>query len=77
MDSPATFAARLRDLGLTEFSEALAARGWNTLAGLAFSAGSPGLPPTDAALDERLVIPILGSIDHIRAAQLRRLYFEA
>ena len=77
MDSSATFAARLRDLGLSEYSEALTARGWGTLVGLAFSAGSPGYPSTDAALDERVVIPILGSIDHVRAAQLRRLYFEA
>ena len=75
MDSSATFAARLRDLGLVEFSEALNARGWGTLGGLAFAAGSPGLPSTDAALDERIVIPILGSPDHVRASQLRRLYF--
>ena len=77
MDSTATFAARLRDLGLSDYAEALTARGWGTLAGLAFSAGSPGLPSTDAALDERVVIPILGFVDHVRAAQLRRLYFEA
>ena len=68
---------RLKDLGLTDFNEVLSARGWNTLAGLAFSAGSPGFSSIDAALDERVIIPVLGSADHIRAAQLRRLYFEA
>ena len=77
MDSPATFASRLRDLGLSEFSGALEARGWTTLAGLAFAAGSPGLPSTEAALDERVIAPVLGAVDHPRASQLRRLYFEA
>ena len=77
MDSAATFAARLRDLGLQQFAEALDQRGWGTFGRLAFAAGPPGAPSTDAALDERVVIPVLGSVDHIAAAQLRRLYYEA
>ena len=77
LDSAATFMARVRDLGLSDFAESLAERGWGTLGGLAFAAGSPGLPSTDAALDVKVITPILGSPDHVKSSALRRLYFEA
>ena len=77
MDSKASFASRLDDLGLTDFADQFVELGWDTFGSLAFAIGTPGAPTSDAALNEHLISPILGSSTHRRSAQVRRLYFEA
>ena len=77
MDSQASFSSRLDDLGLTDFAGQFAELGWDTFGSLAFAVGTPGAPTSDTTLNELLLSPILGSSTHRRAAQVRRLYFEA
>ena len=69
LDSKASFASRLDDLGLTDYAAQFEALGWDTFGSLAFSTGTPGAPVFDAILDERLITPVLGSISHRLAAQ--------
>ena len=77
LDSTATFAARVKDLGLGSLSERLTELGWTTLGALAFSAGNPGAPSSESAFEERVVVPVVGNIASPQAAILRRLYFES
>ena len=77
LDSSATFAARVRELGLANLLDSFLDLGWNNLGTLAFSAGTPGAPSSEAAFDERVIIPLVGSPSGPQAAAVRRLYFEA
>ena len=77
LDSSATFAARVRDLGLGSVLERFTELGWTTLGALAFSAGTPGAPSSEAAFDERVVMPLVGNTGGPQAALIRRLYFES
>ena len=77
LDSTATFAARVKDLGLGSLSERLTELGWTTLGALAFSAGNPGAPSSESAFEERVVVPVVGNTASPQAAILRRLYFES
>ena len=77
LDSKASFASRLDDLGLTDLAGQFTALGWDTFGSLAYATGMPGSPSSDTALDERLIAPLLGSPTSRLAAQVRRLYFEA
>ena len=77
LDSSATFAARVRDLGLSSRLDKFFELGWNNLGALAFSAGSPGAPSSESALEERVIIPLVGSPAGPQAALIRRLYFES
>ena len=77
MDSAATFAARVKDLGLGELLPRFLELGWVNMGTLAFSAGTPGAPSSEAAFDERVVIPLAGSPATPQAASIRRLYYEA
>ena len=54
MDSAATFAARVRDLGLGELLPRFLELGWVNMGTLAFSAGTPGAPSSEVAFDERV-----------------------
>ena len=77
LDSAASFAARVRDLGLGELLPRFEELGWCNMGTLAFSAGSPGAPSSEAAFDERVVIHLAGSSATPQAANIRRLYYEA
>ncbi len=77
LDSTAVFADRLRELGLEDVQEAMAARGWSTMGSFAFA-----IPPTTQGVDcsmfaEKVVAPILVSEESPRASALLRLHFEA
>ena len=77
LDSTATFESRVRDLGLGGIFDRFVDLGWTTLGALAFSAGTPGAPSSEAAFDERVVGPLVGTTASSQAALVRRLYFEA
>ncbi len=77
LDSTAVFADRLRELGLEDVQEAMAARAWSTMGSFAFA-----IPPAAQGVDygvfaERVVAPILGSEESPRASAMLRLRFEA
>ena len=77
LDSSATFASRVRDLGLSSLLDRFLELGWTNLGALAFSAGTPGAPSSEAAFEERVILPLVGSSAGPQAALVRRLYFEA
>ena len=77
LDSKASFASRLDDLGLTDLAGQFDSLGWDTFGALAYATGTPGAPSSDSVLDERLIIPVLGFVTNRLAAQVRRLYFES
>ena len=77
LDSKASFASRLDDLGLTDLAGQFDSLGWDTFGALAYATGTPGAPSSDSVLDERLIIPVLVSVTNRLAAQVRRLYFES
>ena len=79
IDSAAVFRSRALSFGLLASDvDALNARGWSSMSSFAFSTSSiPGQAADDVAFRRDLVVPILGTENHIRATLLRRLYFEA
>ena len=77
LDSAASFAARVIDLGLASLLGRFQELGWTNLGTLASSAGTPGAPSAEAAFEERVIIPLCGSSATSQAAAIRRLYFEA
>lgn len=79
IDSAAVFRSRALSFGLLPVDvDALATKGWSTMAGFAFSTSAiPGQSSDDLVFRRDVVAPILGAPDHIRASFLRRLHFEA
>eukprot|EP00971_Amphidinium_carterae_P335154 6470846-Amphidinium_carterae.1 len=78
LDSKEFFKARALSCGLSEERiQAMCGRGWGTMATYAFS--SPYVPGTqdETAFAKKVLIPLLGSIEHEDAPKLRRLVYEA
>ena len=78
VDSAAVFEARALAIGLNQNTvNALGLRGWLTHATFAFAvATSPG-SGDDQSFVEGVLVPILGSDDHVDAPKLRRLFYES
>ena len=78
LDSVAVFKQRALQIGLKESAiEELQKKGWETLASLAFSSGHIPGQGNDEVFVDKVIVPILGDANHVDAAKLRRLHFEA
>lgn len=73
-ESAAVFEAKLKELGLDSYKDAMAARGWTTFA---FSSSLAPGAGDDTAFITQVVTPILGRADHADSPKLRKLYHEA
>ena len=76
IESEAVFTARLKVLELDSLQSEFDRRGWKTMSTFAFaSSWTPGVGD-DAAFRAKVVVPLLGSDDHVSVPKLRKLYFE-
>ena len=79
IDSAAVFRSRALSFGLLASDvDALNAKGWSSMSSFAFSTSSiPGQSADDVVFRRDVVVPILGTENHVRSSLLRRLHFEA
>lgn len=79
LDSVAVFRSRLVQLGLNDIFESLDGLGWNTLGSFAFASnpGPNGGPAEEESFQNAVLEPLFGPERSPRAANLRRLHFEA
>ena len=77
IDSKASFAARVKELGLGDFLGKLVDLGADTYAGFAFMANCTPGQSDDKPFQEGIIKPILGEGHVAKRTQLRRLFFES
>ena len=75
-ESEAVFTARLKALGIESLQLLFNGKGWKTMSTFAFaSSWTPGVGG-DTAFRQKVLMPLLGSEDHIDVTKIRKLYFE-
>ena len=75
-ESEAVFTARLKALGIESLQLLFNGKGWKTMSTFAFaSSWTPGVGD-DTAFRQKVLMPLLGSEDHIDVTKIRKLYFE-
>ena len=78
LESKAVFLGRARHMGVSESTiEAMERKNWATLASFAFSSSYVPGSGDDRSFKEQVLVPLLGSADHVESSALRRLLFES
>ena len=78
LESKAVFLGRAKHMGVSDVTlAALERRNWAALGSYAFSSSYVPGSGDDRSFREQVLIPVLGSADHVEASALRRLLFEA